>query len=81
MTPDTARHRLATTTPADCTPARDVPSSRRTSMKPRKITLKGAPCGASLRDALRAPLTVLFLGSDRAYQKDGQDWTDAKLFI
>jgi hypothetical protein len=39
----TARHHLAPATPADRNPAIQAPSPRRTSMKPRKITLNSAP--------------------------------------
>src|SRR5713226_3567829 len=64
VTPGTARHRLATVTPADRGP-RERPSSRRSSLEPSKITLKGDAFGAVTRDALRAPLTVIFPGSVR----------------
>jgi hypothetical protein len=40
------------------------PSSRRSSLDPQKVTIKGALC-ASLRDGLRPPLTVPFSGSVR----------------
>jgi hypothetical protein len=57
------------------------PSSRRSSVEPRKITVKGAPAArhtSVTRDALRAPLTLIFHGSIGAYREDGQGLSMAR---
>jgi hypothetical protein len=41
------------------------PSSRRSSLEPAKITVKGGACGAVTRDSLRSPLTVIMPGTIR----------------
>ena len=56
-------------------PARERPSSRRSSLEPSKITLKGGACGAVTRDAFGHPDSDLPRFNLGAYRKDGQDWT------
>ena len=53
----------------------EVASSRRPSVEPRKITLKGAPTARRTRWREAPPLTVIFHGSPGAYRKDGPGWT------
>jgi hypothetical protein len=49
-----------------------LPSSRRSSIEPRKITVKSA-LRASHAMAQAPPLTVIFHGSFGAYQEDGRE--------
>jgi hypothetical protein len=69
VTPDTARCWLTAVTPASRA-RRRTPSSRRSSIEPRKITIKSA-LRASHAMAQAPLLTLIFHGSFGAYRKDG----------
>jgi len=54
----------------------EAASSRRPSVDPHKITLKGAPKARRTRWRKAPPLTMTFHGSSSAYRKDGRSLAD-----